>query len=67
MHYQPDSDEPSETQEKALKVTISQDWVYLPDDEYFYLLKDIIILLDVDNYVWKPPLDKPNYKNFWGK
>ena len=62
VHYQPDSDEPSETQEKALRGNYcGQDWVYLPDDDIFLPPKRYhYFVADLDNYAWKPPVDKPN-------
>ena len=62
VHYQPDSDEPSETQEKALRGNYAGvDWIYLPDEDIFLPPKRYFYFVaDLDNFVWKPPVDKPN-------
>ena len=62
VHYEPNSDTASDTQEKALRGNYAGvDWVYLPDEDIFLPPKRYYYFVpDVANFVWKPPVDKPN-------
>jgi len=67
VHYQPNSEDPSEDQSKALRANyagigyhyLEDEDVFLPPRRYDYYVADL------ENYVWIPPLDKPDDQNYY--
>ena len=68
VHYQPDSEEPSEDQSKALRGNyagvgwhyLEEEDIFLPPKQHDYFVKD------VENYTWIPPIPKPDEENNYG-
>lgn len=68
IHYQPNTDIPSESQEKALRGNYAGvDYHYLPEEDVFLPPKRYDYFVpDLVNYVWKPPVDFPtDGNNYW--
>lgn len=67
VHYQPDSEEPSEDQSKALRGNYAGvGWHYLEDDDVFLPPRRYdYYVADLENYVWVPPLAKPDDQNYY--
>lgn len=68
VHYQPNTeDDPSEDQSKSLRGNyagigyhyLEDEDVFLPPRRYDYYVPDL------ENYVWVPPIDKPDDQNYY--
>lgn len=68
VHYQPDTDIPSEDQSKALRKNFAcVDMIYDEERDAFYTVRPFdSYVLNEDTCVWQPPLPKPDNVKKWG-